>query len=385
MKRLISLMLFFAFCQPLFAQNSANYDKEKLLEFYQSQRYADAAQYLQSIYTQETQDVKVLNQMAYCFMMAGKLPEAEKNYLKIISQQPNSLPVLFSLANINLRRGNDAKAKSYLENVIKLDSNNFNAFKQLAGLYDDEIDSQRVAYLLTANKLNPIDADVALDLANAYRKLKKFAPAYQILSRAIEADTGHFTLQQARLPIAIQLKKFNEVVLTGEKLLQEEDDGNIIKDVGMAYYYLKNYEKAIHYFNLLEKKNVQNESTLYYTSLSYRNLNNIKMAIDYAKKAIERGISPYTPSYYLLLGGTYEVNNQFENATAAYKKGLTFGKNGSIYYRLGILYDTKLNQKKSALTNYHLYLKSKPDPLAEKAEINYVKERIVTLSGPIRR
>lgn len=380
MKSLISLILFLFFYLHTFAQNTPNYDKEKLLEFYQSQRYADAAQYLQSIYSDTNQDVKVLNQIAYCFMMAGKLPEAEKNYLKVINQQPNTIPVLFSLANINVRRGNDVKARSYLQNILLLDSTNFNVYKQLAGLYNNEVDSQKIAYLQKANKLNPIEADVALDLANAYRKLKKWEPAYQILSRAIEADTGHFTLQQTKLPIAIQLKKFKEVITTGEKLLQEGYDGNVVKDVGMAHYYLRNYEKAISYFKKLEEMSGNNESTLYYTSLSYRNLSNLKLATEYAKKTIEKGISPYTPSYYLLLGGIYEVNNQITSSITAYKRGLTFGANGGIYYRLGILYDTKLNQKKNALINYKLYLKSKPNAVVEKQEIAYVQERITLLS-----
>ncbi|MEJ5996112.1 tetratricopeptide repeat protein [Pedobacter sp. Du54] len=381
MKSLITFILFTIFYQHAHAQTVINYDKEKLLEFYQSQRYADAAEYLQGIYPEEIQDVKVLQQIAYCFMMAGKLPEAEKNYLKIINQQPTSIPVLFSLANINIRRGNDTNAKLYLENIITLDSSNFNAYKQLAGLYHGEVDSQKVLYLQKANKLNPIEADVAINLSSAYRRLKKYEPAYEILALAIEADTGNFTLQQVKLPIAIQLKKFKEVITTGEKLLQQGDDENVLKDVGMAYYYLKNYEKAIEYFKKLEGLKAQNESTLYYTSLSYRNLENFKQAAEYAKKTINEGISPYTPIYYQLLGGIYEVNNQPNTAISAYKKGLTFGANGSIYYRLGILYDTKLNQKKTALLNYKLYLKSKPDAIVEKAEITYVKQRIVALGG----
>ena len=381
MKEFFAIILFSIFCQHIHAQNSVHYDKEKLLEYYQSQRYADAAQYLQTIYPENTQDSKALNQIAYCFMMAGKLAEAERNYLKIISQQPNSLPVLFSLANINLRRGNDIKARSYYQSIVKLDSTNFSAYKQLAGLYTNDIDSQKVIYLVKANQINPIEADVALDLAKAYQKLKKHEPAYQILAKAIEADTGHLILQEAKLPIAIQLKKYKEVIATGEKLLTEGADGNVVKDVGMAYYYLKNYEKAIVYFKMLEVMAAQNESSLYYTSLSYRNLNKHKLAAEYAKKTIQEGISPNTSSYYLLLGGIFEVGNQFTNSAAAYKKGLTFSINNTIYYRLGLLYDLKLTLKKSALTYYKLYLKSKPDLATEKEQINYTKSRIAFLTN----
>ncbi len=382
MRKAFTSILFVICFAHLHAQSVVNYDKEKLLEYYQSQRYADAAQYLQTVYPEDTQDTKALGQIAYCFMMAGKLPEAEKNYLRLNNQVPNSLPVLFNLANINLRRGNYVKAREYFERIVKLDSNNFNAYKQLANLYTNPVDSLKISYLVKANQLNGTEADVALDLATAYKMLKNYEPAYSVLLKAIAADTGHLILQQAKLPIAIQLKKYAEVIETGEKLLAGGLDGNVAKDVGMAYYYLKNYEKAISYFKMLEVITAQSESTLYYTSLCYRNLKNYKLAAEYAKKAIEEGISPNTASYYLLLGGIYEISDQSTNALTAYKKGLTFNANGNIYYRMGILYDFRLNQKKSALTYYNLYLKSKPDTINDKDQISYARTRIIDLKSP---
>ncbi|MES2418039.1 MAG: tetratricopeptide repeat protein [Bacteroidota bacterium] len=381
MKRLFIFALLMAYHLSAGAQALVNYDKEKLFEYYQSQRYAEAAAYLQSVYPVETEDIKILGQIAYCYMMAGKLPEAEKNYLKVLDQQPTAIPVLFSLANINVRRGNDLKARGYYESIIKLDSNNFNAYKQLADLYSNEIDSQKVSYLFKANHLNPIDADVAYDLSRAYRKLKDYEPAYRILTIAIIADTGNLILQQAKLPVALQLKKYDEVINLGKRLLVDEADANVIKDVAMAYYYLKNYEKTISYFKMLEVAMNQTESSLYFTALSYRALKNYALAAVYAKKTIEEGISPNTSSYYALLGSIYENSKQLSLASSAYKKGLQFKANPVIYYNLGILYDLTLKQKNSALNYYNLYLKSKPDLKAEKAQIDYVKSRIKTLKN----
>jgi len=204
MKRFIYTLAFAFTFQFSFAQ-SVILDKEKLLEFYQTQRYADAALYLQSIYPSDTKDVKALSQMAYCNMMAGKLPEAEKSYLTINEIQPNTLPVLFNLANINTRRGNDLKAKGYLESIVKIDSTNFNAFKQLAGLIKDSL-KLKIAYLKKANSLNSADADVATDLAQGYRDLQQWALGYQALKVAIAADTSNLFLLQAQLPFANELK-----------------------------------------------------------------------------------------------------------------------------------------------------------------------------------
>ena len=352
-------------------------DKEKLLEFYQSQRYAEAAAYLSSIYPAETSDVKVLGQIAYCNMMAGKLVDAEKNYQKINELQPKQIPVLFSLANINSRRGNNKNASIYLREVIALDSTNFNAFKRLAD-YTDSL-NLKVEYLRKANRLNAIEAEVAYDLAASYRKLKLLKPAYDVLKIAIAADSGHLVLQQALLPIANQLNKYSEVVNVGEKLLQNGADANVVADVAKAYFFLKNYKKAITLYQMLEKTEMQTESTLYYTSLCFRELKNYDQATSYAKRTITEGISPNTAAYYNLLGGIYEEKQLFTAAGNAYKKGLEYQINKNSYYRLGLLYDLKLKQAKSALTYYNLYLKNKDLDKDDAPQVEYIKGRLSEL------
>ena len=376
MKAFITFVLFIFLCRFSHAQ-TAVLDKEQLLNYYQTQRYAEAAQYLKTIYPADTRDLKALTQIAYCLMMAGKIADAEQTYLKINEIQPNTVPVLFSLANINSKRGNELMARHYLENVVQIDSNNFSAFKQLANYTDST--ELKLLYLQKASRLNPTEADVAIDLSFLYKTLKRYPLAYRTLKVAIKADTSNFVLLQSLLPIANELKQYREVIEIGEKLLKTAGDANVIKDVGKAYFFLKNYQQTINLYQNLEKIGMQNESTLYYMSLSYRELKNYPMAASYAKKTIEEGISPNISAYYLMLGGIYETNQQFKNAITAFKKGLSFKTNSTIYYRLGLLYDLKLNQKQRALIYYNLYLKSKPDVEEDKAQIDYTKGRLLEL------
>lgn len=356
---------------------SAKIDTEKLLEYYETQRYADAANYLQNIYPGETQDIKALSQIAYCNMMAGKLQEAEKNYQKINTIQPNSLPTLFSLASINSRRGNVTNAKAYLEQIIQLDSLNFGAYKQLAA-YTDNPES-RLNYLKKANTLNAADPDVAYDLSLAYSSLKQYQPAYDLLKTAIAADPENFTLQQALLPVANQLTKYQEVIEIGEKLLKNHADANVMNDIGQAYFYVKDYQKCITLYKALEDIGVQNEGTFYYMALSYRELKDYNKAEIYAQKTIDEAVSKHTTVYYAALAGIYEAKNQYNDAVTAYKRGLTFGTSNIIYYRLGLLYDLNLKQPKNAAIYYQMYLKNSPDQEKEKEQIAYAKGRIPAL------
>lgn len=375
MKKFILVAVGLMFNIIAFGQQLA-LDKDKLFDFYQNQRYAEAAEYLKQNYGENTDDLKALTQMGYCFLMAGNNVEAEKYYLKANSLQSKSLPILFNLASINNRRGNTDKGKQYYGEIVEIDSNNFIVYKLLANLYNSNKDSLKRVYLLKANKLMPTDGDVAVDLAEVHALYQDYGKAYEVLNVAIKADNENFVLQRTKLPIANYLKKYDEVIVAGEALLKIGPDAAVIKDVAKAYYFTKKYDKAVALFTQLEKMQMQNENTLYFTTLCYRYLKNFKMAAIYAKKTIEEGISPNIPNYYALLGLAYEENQQYSLANAAYKKGLFFDTNPTLYYRLAILYDTKLKQVKTAKNYYKLYLKSKPDVKIDEQEIKFAQARI---------
>lgn len=357
------------------AQNKPILDKEKLYDFYQSQRYLEAAQYLNNVFGDLPEDQKVIKQIAYAYLMAGNNAEAEKYYMLAKAHEPQNLTLLFSLASIQIKRGQYEQAKVYYSEIIKIDSNNFNAYKQIAGLYELNEHLKQV-YLEKANRININDGDVAYDLALIYQQKKNNEAAYLVLNQAIQADTGNLILQKAKLPVTHALKKYKEVVESAEKILRSDQDAKVIKNLGLAYYELQEYHKAIHHFKSLENLELQSESTLYYTALCYRALKDYKMASPYAQKTIEQGISPNTAYYYALLGLIYEENNQTKFSSTAYKKGLQFKHSTKLYYRLAVLYDFKLNDKKNALTYYQLYLKNKPYQEKEKEEIAYTKHRI---------
>lgn len=373
------ILLFILFSFVNITAQSANIDKEKLLEYYETQRYAEASQYLKSIYPEDTQDIKALTQMAYCNMMSGKLQEAEKNYLKVNAIQPNSLPVLFSLAGINSRRGNVVKTKSYLLQIIQVDSVNFMAYKQLASV-EDHADT-KLKYLKKANALHATDPDAAYDLALFFRGLRQYQNAYDVLKTAITADPENFTLQQVQLSVANLLGKYQEVIEVGEKLMKNKTDVNVISDLGQAYFYVKDYQNCIKMYTILEDLDFQSESTLYLTALSYRELKDYDKALQYTQKTIDEGISKHTALYYTALADIYEVKDQPGEALVAYKRGLTFNGANMIYYRLALLYDLHLKQPRNAVTYYGMYLKNKPDEEKEKEQMMYAKARVTALAN----
>lgn len=365
------------------AQTTPAADQEKLLEYYQSQRFIEAAKYLGTLYSPNTENPKELAQLAYSNMMAGNLAMAEKSYIKLYSLQPNSLPVLFNLASISRRRGDEAKSKSYYMEIIKIDSLNFNVYKQLAAMVLMPIAPEKVFYLKKANAIQPTNPDVAFDFASSLNLLKKNDSAYVVLQTALAADTSNMALLKAKMPVCIALDKLDETIKTGDQLMAYGDSSSyVLNNLGKAYYIKKNYQKALDKFLDIEKLQQQNESTLYYTSLCYRELNNFSKAAEYMKMTIKESISPSIAKYYKILGEIYEKNSMVKTANLAYHKSLDFENDGGVFYNLGLINDFKMNNKKEALKYYNQYLASKPDPEKMKEVIDYVKFRITELKKP---
>jgi Flp pilus assembly protein TadD len=143
MKHLVLITIALLLNVTIKAQTLKQAEQAQLLEYYQSQRYPEAAKMLQEIYGQEPQDVKAISMLAYANNMAGSLKEAEQFYLKLYQLDARNIAVLFSLAGINARRGNQEKTETYYKEIKKIDSNNFRALKLLASTLSSGVNTEK--------------------------------------------------------------------------------------------------------------------------------------------------------------------------------------------------------------------------------------------------
>ncbi|WP_432714528.1 tetratricopeptide repeat protein [Pedobacter sp.] len=355
-------------------------DERRLLDYYQTQRYTEAAQYLQQLKKTENQNYKLLAQEAYVYLMAGALPAAEEILLKLYEKQPKSLSVLCNLAEIEVKRGRNNKAKAYYKDIIALDSTHFNAYKQLAALSKQATTQERTAYLVKANTLNPIAADVVADLCEIYFKTNAYDQASAILAPALKADSANWQLREMKIPISMAAKKYNDAIQTGQKLLSEGDSSSyMMNNLGKSYLLTLDYKNALNCFLKVQKDTAENEVLLYQIALCYRGLRDYTNASIYLKKVIEKGISEKTASYYGLLGDAYEQSKKNQEAINAYKRGLQFENNGSLYYNIGLVYENRLNDKKNAIANYELYLKNYKEIKSNAKLERFIKSKIEEL------
>ena len=381
MKSILPFILFAGLIIPVSAQQTPAIDNTLLLEYYQNQHFADAADYLKKNYPEPVTDLKILSSLAYTSSMAGRLPEAEGYYQRIYAADTTNTTVLFNLGSVNERRGNNARAIVYYKKILAKDSANFSVYKELATLSHSSGDvTNAIIYLMKANKLNPTEPDVAYDLSTFFINLKLYKKADTVVTTALAADTLNLLLLLGKAQIDYRLDKFPETVTVCTGLIRSGNQTNeVINMLGNSYYSLKNYNGCITTLKQLEQNSTATETSFYYTAMSYKALHNQTMAVNYFDKAIKEAISPNVNSYYGEMADSYDHLHQAKNAVNAYQKSLLYGVMPLTYYALGNLYDTELKNKALAKRYYKKYIGSSP-PEGQQSYIAYAKRRIGELS-----
>ena len=379
MKKLIILFFSIACLQAQSQVKDA--DNMYLLDLFQSQRYMEASDYLKEVYPEPISDKKILSRFGYSLRMAGKLSEAEKYYSRILETDSTDVATLFSVAGINQAKGNLTKAKEYYIQILSVDSANFSVYKQLSNLVESSEGLPfAIGYLQKANGLNPTDGDIAYSFSKALRIGKQYEFAERVLDSAIAGDSTNFILIRGKAELAFATNKWHTVIDMCNKLIAEgEIAGNVLQMLGQAFYSIKDYKQAIEVFSGLEKLQLQSESIMYYTAMSYKNLKNYPKALEYFDKTLKESISPNTADYYAQIGDTNEKNNKVKQALAAYQRSMTFDTKPITLYSIATLYDQKLKDTASAVRYYRRFINTKTSP-GHSEYVEYSKYRITALT-----
>lgn len=379
MNRITLLIIVLLFSVKGFSQEASKLDHERLLDFIQTQRYKEAAEYIKSVYPGEINDDKIISRLGYVYYMNGNLPEAEKNYLLLLKKDTLNKSVLLNLATLNNRRGNYMVSADYYKKIIHIDSTMFNVYKQLAEIGQITKDSNTVYYLKRANMLNPIDGDVAYDLSDIYIIKKKYKEADSILNLALQADTTNLVLYRAKAKLSYATKSYKELIIICEKLFKGGDYTSIVyKWMGNANFYVKNFRKSINTFLELEKQEELEETALYMIAKSYKSLEDEENAVEYYNRAIKAGTatSESVFYYYYELGDLYKSMKRSKSSAEAYEKSLQYKEIHFAYYMLATLYDQELRNKINALKYYRKFVNVTGQKAENDEYFIYAKSRI---------
>lgn len=366
-----------------YGQQTRKTDDALLVEYYQAQRWAEAFNYLRTVYTEPLTDAKEIARLAYTASMASKLPDAESYYQRIYERDTTDKTSIYNMAAISSRRGNNTRAEFYFQKYILKDSSSFSVYKQLASIRLSKGDiAGQIVYLQKANQIDTTEFDVASDLSDRYVTLKLLPKAEKVLSGALSADPENIVLLQSLLKLLSAQKKWDKAIKTGEQLRQLGDDTSpTLTKLGIAYYEAKNYRCGIETL-LGMPETLQTEISAYYTAACYKQLKDHKNAVVYFDKAVLLSKSSSTGAYYGEMGDSYDSLQQYKKALTAFQQGLLYNEDPLTYYLIANLYDVKMKDTKAALKYFKKYLAAKNmNADKQKEYLTYSKSRVEQITG----
>ena len=224
---------------------------------------------------------------------------------------------------------------------------------------------------------------VISELSTIYQKLNLYALADSLTDKGLRLDSTHVKLLLTNAKIAYKQKKYTDVVQSVNQILKIQNDTStyVLKLLGVSYFHLKDYEKAITLLEKIVKNKQESEVIHYYLGLAYRTNGNLEKSINHFNQAINMGITDNITSYYTNLAVTYEDGGNFKESIKAYQAAYKSSKNKILLYHLARNYDSYYEDKETALRYYERYLALNDTGNIEFKD--YSKHRISELRGII--
>ncbi|WP_177230441.1 tetratricopeptide repeat protein [Chitinophaga sp. CF118] len=191
-------------------------------------------------------------QLGNVYVLMHDLPSAQKQFRKVLQQEPANTEALETMANIFFEQNDYESALNYIEQAELSGADLLNRLKGLCyykqGLYD-----KAIVVLLDAQKETPADADICYTLAGIYFNIKDFPKAVAAFEQA--RINGHPTDADFYLNIGtacLQTKQTDKGIDYLEACLSRRPgDPKALQALAHTHYTSGNYSKAIVQWNKL--------------------------------------------------------------------------------------------------------------------------------------
>jgi protein O-GlcNAc transferase len=184
---------------------------------------------------------------ALALHQAGRLAEAEKNYLQILKAQPDQFDCLHLLGVIFSQRGNHAEAVRQIDVALKINPKAASAHHN-RGLALKELKrfDEALASYDKALALKPDYAEAFNNRGNALLELKRFEEALAGYDKALALKPDYAEAFYDRGSALQELKRFDEALASYDKALALKPDyAEALHNRGNALQELKRFDEAL--------------------------------------------------------------------------------------------------------------------------------------------
>jgi serine/threonine protein kinase/tetratricopeptide (TPR) repeat protein len=162
------------------------------------------------------------------------------------SLNQNQPEILLALGSVYNASGRNAEAISQLKRALEVAPNSDEAYRRLASAYlSSGRSTEAIQAYQKAIEINPYYWMNHLSLGNAYYQIADYRKALDSYRRVTDLDPKNPFAYINIGAILLQTGRFQEAIDPLQKSLQINPDGQGYSNLGIAYFYLKQYDQAI--------------------------------------------------------------------------------------------------------------------------------------------
>lgn len=306
------------------------------------------------------------NQQSAYYLLGGiysklnRTDEAINIFAKLVEIFPNAVSGYYYLGRLQMVKRDYRSAEKSFNGSLAISPDFIESLYALADLYEKT--KNETGLMDTYRKIiqiHPGDLRASLALISKYdvpgskNKAKK-------ITEDIWAKASPNDIANGILKYYLKEKKYNE----GSKLLLtflEKDPKNdeLLYLSGTSYNQVKDKTRAMEQFAKILPDSTHYTNAILIRAFHYRDAGNTKKAISILADAHLN--HPKTSDFILYLGAFHEETDNFDEAIAYYKKGITVDeKNTSFHFREGVILD-KQNKRKECIEKMKVVIHLDPE------------------------
>ncbi len=327
--------------QSLGEVNQAREHLEKALQA--NPKHADALSLLGNIYFDE-----------------GKTDQAKQYMEKAIEANPKLPEAYYRLALMAHKGGKVDEALKYYQKFVELSPNDAGAHLNLAILMagQDRME-EAFKYAEKATKLEPKNAEAWTELGKIQMLTKRQADAQNSFRRATELDSKWSEAHKFLVTALLQRNKLAEAdaILT-EAAKNNPKEAEVYSMTGDLAFRMKDPARALQSYGKAHELKPTAE-TAFDFAMAYAQSGLDPLAEDFFRKAIQ--LKPDFGEAWYNLALIKDRQKDTAEALTAYRQAESYGiREGTLYYRMGVLY-ARLKDIEKSLAYLEKAVKADPD------------------------
>jgi tetratricopeptide (TPR) repeat protein len=360
MMRILLLIPFLFIANISLAQSEPEVEFSKLLQEYEDGNYLNAIKLAEQCYTKDSSNSECLKILANASYALGDQANAKLFYHKLVQLDSNEIQAYVQLAAIYEQQLQIPKAIKYYTILNKKLPENPIYFRKNAHLYRS-INYNNEAFLLyaQANTINPRDVVTLKGLAEICVDNDQLEMADSIIRSGLNLDEENISMYYILAKSKYKQKQYDSVTLILEGLRGRIDLNSYYnKLLGYSYLQIDSIDLAIQKLSLALVDEEESEKLHYYLASAYEKKNLLSGAMEHYEKAVLYGKSPDLDIYHRNTARIAHKEKQFKKAISHYRDAYKYSDDPLILYYLATICDTYYKDKSIAINYYNRYINS---------------------------